>query len=61
MIWVVILIGCAVREICFNQWEWHVKYGISLAGIMGKPVGALQNVGCFLRLKKVVLNKNNFH
>ena len=52
MIWVVILIGCAVREICFNQWEWHVKYGISLADIYGETSGGFAKCWLFSKAKE---------
>ena len=62
-IWVVLQIGGASREICFNQSEallrcgqWQVTSMKFLQSfprhyVTGKPVMASQNVSCFLRLR----------
>ena len=56
---IVLLIGCAVTEICFNQSEalprsgyWRISAVTSLLGhhFVGKPVVATQYLGSFLSL-----------
>ena len=56
---IVLLIGCAITEICFNQSEalprsgyWRISAVTSLLGhhFVGKPVVATQYLGSFLSL-----------